>query len=308
MKMKWNDWTNNRKDSAVGRIFSALGKRTVLVTAIAMSTVAMADSNPPTLVEGVAVTGFNRWLGEPVMELGNLGTFGFDTVAVFNADGNVPEPLTGQTPDSALLATMVDETFLESFYGDEPFQVNPQTVNVPLRDVPTSTTPFYEPFFTLKGALDTRPYQLFVPGQTEPVAPITLGKWKQARGMAIIQCTADGEASVDLIMGGLIPNRIYTVWGFFLPSELTLPLKDFGPVLPLGGVPNVVVSDKNGSGRFNRILNFCPTDIEEEEVPLANIFVVYHSDLMANGGVPTFPERSRFPGTSAHVQLQFSLN
>ena len=304
--MKWTRRTRSGEETPVKRLVKALGKPTLLITAIAMATPAAAEQ-PPTLIEGVAVTGFNRMMGRPVMDLGPLGDFGFETVAAYNPDGDMPAPVTADSPDSTLLATMVDDAFLEAFFGDEGFRVDPKTVNVPLRKVPTSVTPFYEPFVTLKGALETEPYQLFGPGQTEPAAPITLGQWKRARGMVIIDCSDEEEPSIDLIMGGLIPNRIYTVWGVFLPPGLTVPMKDFGPILPLGGVPNVVVSDKNGSGRFKRTLNFCPTDLEDDEVPLASIFVVYHSDLMANGGVPTFPERSRFPGTSAHVQLQFAV-
>jgi len=256
-------------------------------------------------IQGMAVTGFNRLLGRPVMQLGQLGGFGFDTVAAFNSGGDAPLPLTSDSADDTQLATLVDDAFLDAFYGDEPFRVDPASINVPLREVPTNTTPFNGPFMALKGAFDTAPYQLFAPGQTEPVDPVTLGRWLQARGLARIDCEDDDEATIDIIMGGLIPNRIYSVWGFFLDPDAAPPFKDFGPMLPLGGVPNLFVSDGNGSGRYKRVINFCPTDLDDGDVPMPTFFVVYHSDLMANGGVPEFPERSRFIGTGAHVQLQF---
>jgi len=278
---------------------------TVAVLAISTSVVA---AQAPTLIQGKPATGFNRVLGMPLMELGRLGGFGFNTIAAFNPNGESPLPVTVDSPENTLLATTVDSAFLESFFGDEPFNVDPASINVPIRNVPTNTTPANDLHSVLKGALETTPYQPFKPGQAEPVYPVTLGRWLQARGLATIQCDGEDEATVDLIMGGLIPNRIYSVWGFFLPTGLALPMKDFGPIRPLGGVPNIFVSDKNGSGRFKRVLNFCPTNIEDDEAPLTTFFVAYHSDHMANGGVPTFPERSRFPGTSAHVQLQFSVN
>lgn len=305
--MKWMTRNKGNEGSAARNPKAVLCMRILLLVAAQTTTAALAEP-VPVIVQGAAVTGFNRLLDAPVMDLGHLGGFGFNTVAAFNPDGKSPIPLTIDSLENTLLSTMVDDAFLQAFFGDEPFNVDPVTVNVPLREVPTNTTPANGPYVMTKGTLDTEPYQKFLPGQAEPVYPITLGSWLQARGLATIQCSGDDEATVDLILGGLIPNRIYSVWGFFLSPDLTFPMKDFGPILPLGGVPNLFVSDKNGSGRFKRVLNFCPGNIKEDEVPLVNFFVVYHSDQMANGGMMSFPERSRFPGTSAHVQLQFAVH
>lgn len=286
------------------------------LAAVTLSTflvIAAAESNDNKEVEieikGIAVTGFNRLLGEPVMEMGSFGRFGFRTVAAFNPNGGNSIPLTSDSAQSTLLATDVDPAFLIGFTGStQPYMVDPVSLNIPLRDVPVNINPTGVGFEKLGGLLETKPYTQFVSGQREPSGPITLGMWLKARGKANIKCSSEEHPTVELKMSGLIPNRIYTVWGFFLPKDTAFPMTDFGPIRPLGGVQNAFMTNHLGKGRFKRVLNFCPTRLTQGESPLGSIFAMFHSAQQINGGVPSFAGQGRFPGTVAHVHIQFPVS
>lgn len=280
---------------------------------VAATDVAAVKSNsrigPKVNIKGVAVTGFNRLLGEPIMEMGSFGRFGFATVAAHNPNGGNSMPLTVESAESTLLATDVDPEFLAAFTGPEqPYVVEHASLNLPLRDVPVNIDPSGINFVPIRGILETEPYNSFSPGQREPNWPITLGIWLKAKGKATIKCPNQEHPTVELKMSRLIPNRIYTVWGFFLPDDHAFPMVDLGPIRPLGGVQNAFMADHQGNGRYKRVLNFCPTQLAEGEIPLGTILVMFHSAQQINGGVPSFAGQSRFPGTVAHVHIQFPVS
>ncbi len=247
------------------------------------------------VIEGRVVTGINRLFGEPVHELGALGTLGFTTVAGFNCDGTEPIPLTSSSPLDTVLASTVDPAILEAL-GIPPESVDPSRLDVPLNEVGVITG-------TDGTRMSVRDH--LSAGQLEPSrvhsrGPITLGQWLKARGRARLRCVG-GRAFIEMRFRGLVPRGLYTVWQVLVGEQ--------GPVaLPMGGVPNVVVSDGYGQGNFSARLNFCPLALQEGEVPLAIIEVLYHSDGAAYGAVPELQKAGFPPGLVTHVHLDFPVS
>lgn len=233
------------------------------------------------VIRGVVVTGVNDVRGQPFFSWGPpYGAFGFPTLGVHNDNGPQPLPIDDSTPDSALLATYVDPEFL-IVSNATPDDVKPEWINVPLRDVPVNVDFFFQIRAPLPSVLNSTPIR---PAQAEPGAdPITLGKWMDASGIAKIVCKGD-RATIDLRLRDLLPHRMYTVWGTLgLPRDGSA--NTFFPI-PLGGTPNVIISDKFGNGDYERTINFCPLAPKSTLRPLLTINVQFHAPAQNFGAVP----------------------
>lgn len=279
--------------------FSAI----VLIGAAGLTSGALAeddvyDDDYVTIIDGVAVTGANRLLGNPLWDLGPpFGLGGFTFVAGHNDEGGIPRELTPDTPPATILATTVDENNLARL-GLTPSDIDPALINVPLHEVAVVVDP--------AGNRSQVPLVTEVPGtdvsRALPSGPITLGAWLQARGRAVIRCREDGTSSIRLTFGRLVKSGIYTVWGVFaVEGEGLVPA-------PLGGVPNLVNVGKRGFGWFERSLNFCPTNPRPGEGVLMFIDVDYHSDASVYGGVPDLPLAGLPGGTVTHSHVAFPVN
>jgi len=258
-------------------------------------------------VRAINATGFNRLKGQPVMDLGAYGALGFETVGVYEANAATAAPITEKTPQDALLATYVDASFLTNFMGGaSAAKLPPNSLNVPLRDVGVNVSPYGVHYFPAPAISEVTQGVVFQPAQSLPADPVTLADWMAAGGRMSFECDKDGSSEVKMRMDGLLPNRMYTVWGFFDTQETT-PFDDFGPIRPLGGVSNLVVSNADGFAEYKRKLNFCPMNLKSGEVPLGAVFVYFHADQMTYGAVPSFIDEGRFPGATGQVALQFPV-
>jgi hypothetical protein len=246
-------------------------------------------------IKGRVVTGTNRFLGQPLTDFGvPLGPAGFSNVAAFNPSGAEPTPLSPGAPPSTRLATYVDPDFL-ALIGKTPADVDPAKLNVLINDVPVNVSPAGDQRVTLRGILRSGQAQ---PSLAEPSAHVTLGDWVRAAGTAQIRCRK-GANTVRLELKGLLPNRLYTVWGI-LGGDGLAPL-------PLGGLPNAFTTDKSGGATFERVLNFCPLQPASGERPLVLIDIVLHSDQQVYGAMPDLPFANLFTGTINHTQYEFQL-
>lgn len=268
----------------------------VASAAVFMTIEAVAEMPQTHTLKGRVVTGTNRFLGEPLTDFGApLGTAGFSNVAARNSYGAEPMPLTSQTPLSVPLATYVDPVFL-GLIGKTPADVDPTKLNVLLQDVPVNVDPAGSVRSALSSILQSGQTQ---PSLAVPSAHITLADWVQAEGAMVIKCQTDDTSTITIALRKLLPNRIYTVWAIF-GGEALAPL-------PLGGVPNALVTDSRGDARFERIVNFCPFQIRSGDRPLLLIDVVFHSDQQVYGVVPDLPFANLFTGTINHTQYEFQI-
>ena len=85
-------------------------------------------------------------------------------------------------------------------------------------------------------------------------------------------------------MKSLIPNRMYSVWATpGLPRDGSAT--SFFPI-PLGGVPNMLITDEDGDATYERSIKFCPFDTESTNRTLLTINVQYHANHQNYGAVP----------------------
>lgn len=246
---------------------------------------------------GHAVTGANRFLGQPVQDYGPpLNTFGFYNMAVYNPGGNTPIMIDENTPDDAVLATAVDPGFLIA--AGLPMSLIDETLNnIPLRDVGINIGGDGETRVTLPSTLEVDPT---LPSQAESMAQITLKDWLRAKGSATFHCSDDGH-SVSIKVRNLIPNRLYTVWGLFETAEGKFKAST------LGGTPNAIATDRKGNGTFKRELGFCAMEQTESGANLIAMDIIYHSDHQVYAGVPGLALKRLITGTNTHSHLWFTV-
>ncbi len=266
----------------------------VLVTLFCLTAEAQA-APPPLIREGHAVTGLNRYLGEPIWELGGgLGTFGFTMLGARDPEGTVALPLTPSSPPESILATDVDPFILAAFGVPAP---DPSVLNVPLRRVAA-----YTGFDGTRSPLRDQKIagQLEV-SRTADSHWITLKQWLSAGATARFDCDDRGGANVEIRFRRLIPHGLYTIWGVMSTPSGPFPI-------PLGGVPNAVVADPRGSGRFERKINFCPQRLAAGQSPMVLIEVIFHSDGSTYGGVPELIRADFPPGLVTHAHLDIPVS
>jgi hypothetical protein len=239
-------------------------------------------------IRGVTVTGVNSVRGKPFFDWGPpFGTFNFPSIFVYNEGGTEPLRIDEHTPDSAILATGISDEYL-LIRGETWDVVKPEWLNVPLRKWPILIDFGNVRRLELRGLNEADPLEL---SQSEPANDITLGQWMKASGHLTLTCSKR-QANVKLRMKNLIPNRTYSVWATAsLPDTVPGEPGRYASTLPIGGTPNVFVTDGNGDAAFERAIKFCPYDTQLPAggiptIPVLNIEVLYHGDHQTYGAIP----------------------
>lgn len=267
----------------------------VMIASIVMPVSSSADAVKRT-IQGRVVTGTNRFLGQPLTDFGGaLGTAGFTNVGAFNPQGDQPDELTPDTPVGSLLATYVDPDFL-ALVGKSQADIGTGTLNVSLKKVPVNVDPAGQTRVSLAPITQSLPTQ---PSIADPVPDITLARWARAEGVAVFKCSNANTATVSLTLKKFLPNRLYSVWAVLGGNGLS--------ALPLGGVPNVFVTDHVGNAKYRRVLNFCPFQSHVGNPELVVIDIVLHSDQQLYGAVPDLPFSNLFTGIVNQTQYEFEI-
>lgn len=266
----------------------------LLVTAMTtMSPQASAQGIPTRTahINGVAVTGPNDICGQPIWSMPaplpptihgtSVGQFD-PTPGALNALPLSPANCGG----SILLATHTDPAFLAQIGFPDS---DPRVRNIPLRQVPVIVAP--NGLRLTIPPLGVLPPNPFPATKSSPGDPITLGAWRQATGSMEIMCPAAASPSVNFRFADLVANGIYSVWAVWKTTPPGAPGPGLIP-LPLGGVPNIFVADKQGNGAFERDLAVCPLDLTPDGSQFLFVSVAYHSDGGLYGAVPELPAGS----------------
>lgn len=293
----------------------------VLVFSALPSEAAAKKKKTATYAEiGKVVTGFNRYLSQPVWHYPHLDTVipgtglaGFSSSGAFDAqlgagNGNALPLLPGASP-STLLASYVDFEAIAGL-GVSPESVPNRVLNVLHDETEVLVDPFGVHYMNVECATDVD--DPFTPSRAAPCDPITLGDWNKAWGIMTTTCYDDGSSTVQILATKLRPNRMYTVW-----ADLEA-VAEFGALIaavPVGGVHNVLVTDANGFGLFKRDLEFC---LPEDDRGLG-IILTLRPGGQNYGGVPVpllnqedptvaFPGYDNaYPGVQIVTHLQFNL-
>lgn len=241
-------------------------------------------------VDAFNITGPNSLFGTQLWSNPGPAGVSFTFVAGYSPDGELPIPLTENTPLNTLLAT----TFSPVLHGivglPDP---DPALLNVPISSTPVVVGPSVNARAPVPNALDAPPTSV-----TSSREPITLGQWLTASGKARIKCTDRRTTTIDLRFRKLIPNGVYTLW-----FETT-----FFPY-PLGGIPNVMIPDDKGRASYSRTVAGCILEPVAGEDFISAITVEYHSDGQVYGGFPVPVLDPGFVlGVQAQDQLAFPVN
>ena len=73
-----------------------------------------------------------------------------------------------------------------------------------------------------------------------------MGEWEKISGKLSVREDDDGLFSVRVTIRDAFPNAIYTIWDIGTLNPLTTA--ETGYAIPLGGLPNVIVTDNDGCG------------------------------------------------------------
>lgn len=115
--------------------------------------------------------------------------------------------------------------------------------------------------------------------------PITLGEWVRAKGTLQVSVDDDGSTALfEMDCSGLIPDSLYTI--------MSLRERDFDPKAPTRpgplGIPNVMITDRDGNGRFHaRLPNPFPESAAADGTPrnrIINVILLWMSYQMSHGG------------------------
>lgn len=238
----------------------------------------------------VATTGFNADCTKPVFDLPAPLPAGlsFDFVGLFNqfapADGPERDALALQAGDcdergDEFVATTVNQRFIQAnnFPDADSRMKNRKTNEVAKIFAPNGARTFFAP-----SSVSSAPFPL---ANSQPSKAMTLDEFRGVGGNMSLKCRADGTAKAVIHLRGYSPNEVLTVWAIWLT---TLPGRSqLAPLpLPFGGIPNTIVPNKRGFARFERELNYCPMDVQEDGSRLMFLDVATHLDGDAYGATP----------------------
>lgn len=248
-------------------------------------------------IKSVSVTGTNRLFGQPVYHLGTLGPAGSEFIFAHNPDGEDPLPLTIESPADTILVNGINEGW------NFAFNIPPEAVDRSMKNIPIRQVPYQVTYFGEKASLKPISELAFdKTGLAGSGDPVTLEQWLSAKAEARFTCFEDGTSTVDIRYKNLVPISLYTMWLAVGLDQNSDGVVDGIDATPLGGAPSVFMSNKYGTGRFIRDLNFCPEDQERALF----VHAALHSDGTIYGAVIVDQENPA--GTTSHTQLMFPLS
>jgi hypothetical protein len=231
----------------------------ILILSSSISTYASATStysfgsHDKTSIPGYVVHGINNYNGELVVDYTEvspsvpyLNTYPpVNEIGVFQEGSDYSDTIYYYTDRDLPVATT--RSFFDVFNpgGD----INPDTVNIPLGEVGSN---FLGPEFT---SLDKRLTPVsFNDSSTEPsiyrkegsVTNPTVGDWEKISGKLTVKADKNGLFDVLVTIRDAFPNAIYTMWDLGTLNPLTSD--EIGYAVPLGGLPNVIITNENGCG------------------------------------------------------------
>ncbi len=124
---------------------------------------------------------------------------------------------------------------------------------------------------------------------------MSLGDWLSATGSGSYQCDG-GAARVEAAFTNLVPNGVYTMWYFFVPTPAAIPFSTYDlPVGDRSGRENAFFADASGNASFALSLADCLQGSGSQLA--AGLAVAWHSDGTTYGAYP-----GGF-GRATHVQV-----
>ncbi len=139
----------------------------------------------------------------------------------------------------------------------------------------------------------------------EVIPAPTVGQWEAISGKMTVKNRSDGTAVVRITIRNGFPNGVYTLWD--IGALHPLSFDEAGYAVPLGGVPNVMVTDAKGCG-FRKIeVPYSPLRPCEKGAASCTSYVsaFYHWDGQVYGGSPAATFANAATGVYAGNQIVF---
>ena len=202
---------------------------------------------------GYVVHGINNYNGKPIVDYSNVSPLipylnvstPVNEIGVYQEGLDYSGTIVSETDRHLPVATT--RSFFDFFNPNG--EIEPSTVNIPLGEVGSS---YLGPGFT---DLDKRATPVsFSESGSEPsvfrkkgfrINP-TVHDWEKISGKLSVKKDKKGLFTVKVTIRNAFPNAIYTLWDIGTLNPLTT--KESGYAVPLGGLPNIVVTNKKGCG------------------------------------------------------------
>lgn len=233
-----------------------------LVSALALSVIAplaMANASANEkhedrlTVPGYVVHGINNYNGKHVVDFSKvspsipyLNAFPpVNEIGVYQANSNVSGTISATT--NRLFPVATTRSFFD--YFNPTGELDPLTVNLPLAEVGVN---YLSPSFTdLSQRIVPVPFNeaAKAPGiyrKNGIVINPTVGEWEQISGKLTVVPQRNGKSDVLITIRNAFPNSVYTLWDLGATKPLTN--QESGYAIPLGGIPNILLTDENGCG------------------------------------------------------------
>lgn len=160
------------------------------------------------------------------------------------------EVINAQTDQSRLVAT--NSRFVQLF----GIPLQPELFNRTLDQVPST-------FFGSTSILDrVLPLPFGQAGEatiyrrTKTNHGPSLQEWNKVSGRISFTCHSDDSATLRLSVANAFPNAIYTMWDVGALNPLTAQEAPYA--VPLGGLPNTLITDDNGCASTKLDIPYCP--------------------------------------------------
>lgn len=205
-------------------------------------------------IQGYVVHGINNYNGEPIVDYSGVSP----SIPYLNTYPPVNEIGVYQASWTENSGTIMADTDRElpvattrSFfdYFNPEGDIDPNTINLPLGEIGSN---FLGTEFI---SLDIRTVpDSFSDSSSEPsiyrkkgflINP-TVREWETMSGKLSVKKDEDGFYTVKITIRNAFPQAIYTLWDIGTLNPLTS--EESGYAVPLGGLPNIVVTNKNGCG------------------------------------------------------------
>lgn len=264
------------------------------VTLAAVSTLLSAAvmASPAKNYPGFVAHGINTYNGSPIGDYSQVapgvGMLNSATpileIGAKAADGSPDaEHISPYTDRSTPLATT--RSFFDFFVpGGE---IDTSTVNVTLDQIGTN----YFGFSAIDDRVKAESYDMasnapsIYRAKGVNVKP-TVGDWEAISGKMTTREKRDGTTIVKITIRDGIPNSLYTLWDVGVKNPSTEEAG--GYAVPLGGIPNAMITNAKGCGYKEIEMNYSPSrscDAGEESCS-AYVSVFYHWDAQVYGGAP----------------------
>lgn len=204
-------------------------------------------------IQGYVVHGINNFNGEPIVDYSDVSPLvpyinaypPVNEIGVYQAGTDESGTIFAETARDLPVATT--RSFVD--YFNPTGELDLSTINLPLSEIGSN---FLSPEFT---SLDKRLVPVsFAESGTEPsiyrkkgfaIDP-TVADWEKISGKLSIKQNKNGLFTVFVTIRDAFPNAIYTLWDIGTANPLTS--EESGYAVPLGGLPNIVVTDNKGCG------------------------------------------------------------